>query len=157
MNDLRDIQLTQLEILLEFDRICKKHRIQYHLFAGTLLGAVRHKGFIPWDDDIDVCMLRSEYDRFLSVYTTELADAYFLQNSYTDPSYYNIFSRIRKNGTFFDQPTYTEFNFLRVSLSIFSPWIIYLSLFFPERIKHTRLRYCVFLTEKLINSARLRI
>ena len=111
MNSLREIQLVQLEIMIAFDRICKKHDITYQLFAGTLLGAVRHKGFIPWDDDVDVCMLRPEYDRFLEIAQQELDPDYFVQNTYTDPEYYNIFTRIRKNGTFFDQPTYQEFNF----------------------------------------------
>lgn len=100
MSKLREIQLVQLQILTEFDRICKKNDINYQLFAGTLLGAVRHKGFIPWDDDVDVCMLRSEYDRFLEIAQQELDPDYFVQNTYTDPEYYNIFTRIRKNGTF---------------------------------------------------------
>ena len=59
--DLRKAQLIMLDILLEFDRICKKYNINYWIDSGTLLGAKRHSGFIPWDDDIDVCMLEVEY------------------------------------------------------------------------------------------------
>ena len=69
---LRSIQLVELEMLKEVDRICKKHKITYAIIAGTLLGAVRHGGFIPWDDDLDVAMLRPEYERFRKVCKTEL-------------------------------------------------------------------------------------
>ncbi len=99
--DIKKIQNIELEILLEFDRICKKYDIEYQLFAGTLLGAIRHRGFIPWDDDIDVCMLRSEYNRFLSVVDEELSYEYFFQSYETDPNYMNKFPKIRKNGTLF--------------------------------------------------------
>ena len=58
---LRQLQLIELEMLIEVDRICKKYNIHYNIIAGTLLGAVRNGGFIPWDDDADVAMLRSEY------------------------------------------------------------------------------------------------
>ena len=98
---IREAQKVQLEILLEFDRICKKHEIVYQLFAGTLIGAIRHKGFIPWDDDVDVCMLRSDYDKFLSVAQVELGDTYFLQNYKTDVAFQSQYSKIRKNNTLY--------------------------------------------------------
>ena len=99
--DIKKVQKIELEILLEFDRICKNHDINYQLFAGTLIGAIRHKGFIPWDDDIDVAMLRSDYNRFLSVVEDELGSEYFFQTHETDPNYINKFAKIRKNGTMF--------------------------------------------------------
>lgn len=82
--DLRKAQLIMLDILLEFDRICKKYNINYWIDSGTLLGAKRHSGFIPWDDDIDVCMLEVEYEKFLKFSKQELKDKYFLQTSKTD-------------------------------------------------------------------------
>jgi lipopolysaccharide cholinephosphotransferase len=98
---IKDIQKVQLEILLEFDRICKKNNIKYQLFAGTLLGAIRHKGFIPWDDDIDVCLLRKDYNRFISLCKLDLDSKYFLQTYETDRNYIMQFAKIRKNNTKF--------------------------------------------------------
>ena len=66
--DLREIQLSELEILIEFDKICRENNLRYSLAAGTLLGAVRHKGFIPWDDDIDVMMPRPDYEIFRKIF-----------------------------------------------------------------------------------------
>lgn len=99
--DIKKIQAIELEILLEFDRICRENNIKYQLFAGSLLGAVRHKGFIPWDDDIDVCMLREEYDKFLKIIDKNLSKKYFFQTYKTDREYMNKFSKIRKNNTIF--------------------------------------------------------
>ncbi|MGB6178552.1 LicD family protein [Carnobacterium sp.] len=96
---IKEAQEVQLEILLEFDRLCKKYGIQYQLFSGTLIGAIRHNGFIPWDDDIDVCMLREEYNRFLEVSIKELNKNYFLQNYHTDKNFQSQYSKIRKNHT----------------------------------------------------------
>ena len=92
-------QTVLVELLTEFDRICKKHNIQYVLFAGTALGAVRHQGFIPWDDDLDVAMLRPEYERFLQVAPKELnTEAFYLQAEFSD-CWPMFFSKLRKNGT----------------------------------------------------------
>lgn len=96
---LRMLQLTELEILTEFARICDMHGLRYYLVGGTLLGAVRHGGFIPWDDDIDVAMPREDYDRFAQLAPRELAEEYFYQCPDTDPNYYLSYAKIRQNGT----------------------------------------------------------
>lgn len=91
-------QAVLLELLTEFDRICRKHGIGYVLFAGSALGAVRHQGFIPWDDDLDVAILRADYERFLRLAPEELSDAYYLQGEFSD-HWPMFFSKLRKNGT----------------------------------------------------------
>jgi lipopolysaccharide cholinephosphotransferase len=97
---LREMQLIQLECLIELDRVCRKNNIEYSMDGGTLLGAVRHKGFIPWDDDIDVIMLRSEYEKLFKIYKTESDTAnFFLQERRTDPFYRVGYPRIRRNST----------------------------------------------------------
>lgn len=100
-NKLKKIQETELEILTEFDRICRKHGLTYFLDSGTALGAVRHGGFIPWDDDIDVGMPREDYEKFMSIAPTEMDPAFFLQNKVTDPKSPYYFAKIRKNNTLF--------------------------------------------------------
>lgn len=107
---IRDVQKIQLEMLVEFDRICKKHNIKYQLFAGTLLGSIRHKGFIPWDDDIDVCLLRKEYNKFMTVYKEELNSSYFLQNYETDENSIFHFSKLIKDNTIYRTKMYKDVN-----------------------------------------------
>ena len=68
VTDIKEIQKMQLDILVEFDKFCRDHNLKYFLAYGTLLGAVRHKGFIPWDNDVDVCMLRDEYEKLIKLY-----------------------------------------------------------------------------------------
>jgi len=97
---LKQLQTIQLECLIELDRVCRKQDIKYSIDGGTLLGAVRHKGFIPWDDDIDVIMMRDEYERFFEICKTELNMMdFFLQESRTDPYYRVGYSRIKRNNT----------------------------------------------------------
>lgn len=102
-DSLRRLQSTQIEILQVIDSVCKKHHIKYSLYAGTLLGAVRHQGFIPWDDDLDVCMERREYDRFINAWEKEKPSGYILQNKDNSPCFTQSFTKIRKEHTTFLQ------------------------------------------------------
>ncbi len=91
-------QLVMLEMLGVLDDICRRNGIRYMLFAGTALGAVRHSGFIPWDDDLDVIMQREDYERFLSVAEFELGEKYFLQKEFSR-HWPMFFSKLRRNDT----------------------------------------------------------
>lgn len=82
--DRKKVWQKLLELYMEVDRICRKYDIPYFVVYGTMMGAVRHKGFIPWDDDIDVAMMRPDYMRFIKVASQEIKSPYFLQNVYTD-------------------------------------------------------------------------
>lgn len=98
---LRKLQLTELEILKDFDKLCKEHGLEYFLEGGTLLGAVRHGGFIPWDDDIDVLMPRADYEKLLALYQKGGLEGYYFQCIETDKNYWNFFGKIRREGTVF--------------------------------------------------------
>ena len=99
-SQLRKQQMRMLEILKEVDRICKKHHIQYWLSSGTLLGAARHKGFIPWDDDLDIEMLLPDYRRLMKILPEELPDNLALQNVKTDPNYFFFYAKVRDRNSF---------------------------------------------------------
>ncbi|MGN0383492.1 MAG: phosphorylcholine transferase LicD [Eubacterium sp.] len=98
---LQLIHKLELKIAVEIKRICEKNNINYFITGGTLLGAVRHGGFIPWDDDMDMGMLRYDYDRFLKACETDLGDEFFLQTWDTDENYPFSFAKIKLNGTIF--------------------------------------------------------
>lgn len=98
---LRKLQLTQLEMLKYVDSFCKANGINYSIAYGTLLGAVRHKGFIPWDDDLDICMPRDDYNKFIELWKD--TDTYLLQNHNTDNDFSQSFTKIRKKNTAFVQ------------------------------------------------------
>lgn len=94
---LRKAQLIMLDTLIEFDAVCKKHDLQYWLDSGTLLGAVRHQGFIPWDDDIDIAMPVEDYCKFLEIAADELSDEIFIQTSQTDVGFKFDYIKLRSN------------------------------------------------------------
>lgn len=92
--DLRKAQLRMLDILIAVDKICRKHNIPYWLDYGTLLGAVRHGGFIPWDDDVDISMMKDDYNRFLAIAPKELPEQFAIQNTNTEKYHYVPFTKV---------------------------------------------------------------
>lgn len=98
---LRKVQLKQLEIAKEIKRVCEENEIGYFLCYGTFLGAVRHKGFIPWDDDLDLGMLRADYEKFCRIAPSALKPEFCLQTWYTDPNYGLPFGKVMLRNTIY--------------------------------------------------------
>lgn len=105
MDDLRKLQLVELNMLKEFIKVCEKLKLNYYLIGGTLIGCIRHKGFIPWDDDIDVVMPRHDYQIFLEKGQEYLAKNLFIQTYKTDEEYTHNFAKIRNSNTTFIETT----------------------------------------------------
>ena len=99
--EIKDVQRVELDILIKVARLCEERGLTYFIESGTALGAVRHGGFIPWDDDIDIGMPRQDYEKFLDIAQKELGDEYFVQTRETDPNAPFSFAKVRKNGTTF--------------------------------------------------------
>ncbi len=99
---LRQLQMIQLDMLVEVDRICRKCGIRYNIIAGTLLGAVRHGGYIPWDDDADIAMMRSEYEKFRKACNKELDTSKFIfQDDRNTKGYRWGYGKLRRKNTLF--------------------------------------------------------
>ncbi len=101
----KKIWAVELQMLEKFDQVCKKYQLSYYAYYGTLLGAVRHQGFIPWDDDIDLVMFRDDYEKFQAIAPEEFKEPYFFQNSYTDRLLWP-FSKIRDSRTTGAEPQF---------------------------------------------------
>lgn len=95
---MKKVWSVQLDLLAELERVCEKHNLTYYADSGTLIGAVRHKGYIPWDDDIDIAMKRADYDKLLAISASEFQPPYFFQSAYSD-NFPRGFSRIRNSQT----------------------------------------------------------
>ena len=103
MTELRHLQMVILEIAKDIDALCKKNGIDYYLLGGSAIGAIRHGGFIPWDDDLDIIMDHENYDRFIRICREQLnPEKYYVQESLVDRPM--LFSKIKLKGTFFEEP-----------------------------------------------------
>ena len=98
---MNPLQAKQLDILKAFIRVCEKHNLEYFLVYGTALGAIRHKGFIPWDDDIDVGMPRADYEKYIQLQSEYEGTPYFIQTFKSDPCYIYNYAKLRDSSTTF--------------------------------------------------------
>ena len=104
--ELEKLQVTLYQILSEIKRVCDKHGIKYFITGGTAIGAYFWGKFLPWDDDVDVGMPRSDYERFAKIAQEEMGEDYFLQTPHTDPHVPFFFMKVRMNGTEFNENTF---------------------------------------------------
>ena len=95
---MKKVWAVQLDLLAQLKRICEKHHLTYFADSGTLMGAIRHQGFIPWDDDIDIVMMREDYDKLIKVGNAELAAPYFLQSAHSE-TFPRGYARLRNSDT----------------------------------------------------------
>lgn len=120
IDDLRQVQKLSILLLEEFDRACKELNLSYSVYAGTAIGAIRHGGFIPWDDDVDVCMPRKEYEYFLSHADEVLSDSYELTNVRNTPNFPCTFSYLALKDTVFIPEFYKGCDYKRpLSIDVF--------------------------------------
>jgi lipopolysaccharide cholinephosphotransferase len=141
---LRQAQLVMLRIMKVVHDMCRRHGINYWLDGGTALGAVRHKGFIPWDDDVDLCMLREDYRTFMAVAEKELPGDLFLQVSGKDRDYYLHWAKIRDRYSIIEEKQYRNARFRKgIGVDIFpcdfapeSRFLAWLEKFFSKAFRY---------------------
>jgi lipopolysaccharide cholinephosphotransferase len=142
---LSKLHSIQVEILDEIVRICDSNRLDYFLIGGTLLGAIRHKGFIPWDDDIDIAMPRDAYDKFISLCNSELSNKYMVDSFENNSGYWLPFIKIRKRNTVYEEKI--------ISANKSIPKGVWVDIFPLDNVKHLK-SIVQFLQAKLVKYIR---
>lgn len=117
---LKHLQNTELMILKDFIKICEENDLDYYIYGGSLIGAIRHEGFIPWDDDLDVIMFRDDYDKFKEIFNKTPNDKYYLLCKETTKDYFYLFSKFVLKGTVFEEKWVNQVDFnLGINIDIF--------------------------------------
>ena len=143
--NLKELQRKELELLKYFDNLCQENDLEYYIAYGTLLGAVRHKGFIPWDDDVDMHMKGKDYLKLVEILKDNEDKTYFFQSLETEENYYLLWNKIRMNNTIFIEKGWEDNNIHQgISLDIF-PLIEY-----PENEKEKKKIDKIFKISKLL-------
>ena len=138
---LKKLHNAELEILDEIARVCDENNIKYFILFGTLLGAVRHKGFIPWDDDIDIGMLREDYIKFLEIAPKKLKSKFFLDNFNNSDDWYLCFSKVKNRDTIFEE---------ELSLGFTGSKNIFVDVFPIDYVKDNHLSKKLIIKQKLV-------
>lgn len=144
---LRRLQNMQLDILKEIIRVCELHNIRYFVAYGTLLGTVRHHGPIPWDDDIDICMTREDYEKFAAVADSELDEHYELVSMARNLDYPMSLPKVQKKGTRFIDRSFTS---ARFKLGVFVDIFVYDYVSDDAEEARKQAKKCNFLDKLLI-------
>lgn len=153
---LRRQQLRMLEMLQFIDSVCQKHGIRYWLCSGTLLGAVRHGGFIPWDDDVDIEMLREDYEKFVKVLKKENSPNYVLQTHQTDFNYFAPYGKLRDLCSYIKEDNcndlYYKYHGIYIDVFIMEPS----SSLFVHRVSNYLQHFTVFQMNRYLHNKILR-
>ena len=145
--DAQRLKNIELEMLKKFVEICERLNLRYYLIGGSLLGAIRHRGFIPWDDDIDVGMPRKDYEKFIKEAQNYLPEYYFVQNRKTDPELLNNYTKIRDSRTTFIE---TRVKHRKINHGVFID--VFPIDFYPD----TKIKQICFDLKKILQKYRLR-
>ena len=119
VTDIKVMQKLLLQLMVKFHEVCEKHGLIYNMCGGTLLGAVRHKGFIPWDDDLDVCMPRADYEKFIQIAKTEYKDDFFTEAPGDENYIYPYLKIGMKDTLLFELPFLEKYGTRQLYLDIF--------------------------------------